>query len=370
MAYVFLFFSFVAGCVSFSFSSLCLTFALLSQKNVPEMSFVMSQEPFQKVIVKLAKGKTLKGKALVLLVCKVQEWSYLFQDCRGFQDTYINLQKQGLEFPPPTRELMEEQSRINARRIDIEVERKRLADPLRKLKDSVVLLQGNLRLVIEMLAAVDPMVEDVRASELIPPLLESIGKQRPRITELISSTQDEELMGMLLVVNDDINNTFEWYQQLLAGVRPEIPIARASRKDQVKEQPKEQPRAVQLQPPQSPPPALLAPHPTQTDDPFAVLARSRKARSSGVQQPPVQSPPSSPLDLLFSSSTSPSIPPPVLTPVVTQVSPYPFAGGASSGNISSNPSPSPFDVFLLANNNAAPPSSTPQSGGTGSNIFF
>lgn len=68
------------------------------------------------------------------MVCKVQEWSYLFQDCRGFQDTYIALQKQGLEFPPPTRELMEEQGRLNAHRIDVEAARKRLADPLRKLK--------------------------------------------------------------------------------------------------------------------------------------------------------------------------------------------------------------------------------------------
>ncbi len=43
------------------------------------MPAIMAGDTFQKALVKLAKGKTLKGKANVLLTAKVQEWSYLFQ---------------------------------------------------------------------------------------------------------------------------------------------------------------------------------------------------------------------------------------------------------------------------------------------------
>ncbi len=37
---------------------------------------------------------------------------------RAYQETYLALQKLGLEFPPPSRQLMEESSRLNARRIE------------------------------------------------------------------------------------------------------------------------------------------------------------------------------------------------------------------------------------------------------------
>src|SRR5690242_9069960 len=102
----------------------------------------------EQTIVKVAKGKTVKGRAWVLLVNKVQEWTYLYQNLKGFQDTYLALQKMGVDFPPPSQQLMQEQSRMNERRIDRLDERKKQEqqrppnpnDPQHKLKESLQLL--------------------------------------------------------------------------------------------------------------------------------------------------------------------------------------------------------------------------------------
>ena len=208
---------------------LCLHLLDFCLKNVtPQMGHVVARDGFQKVIVKLAKGKTVKGRAAILLVSKVQEWAYIFQNHKGFQETYIAMQRMGTEFPPPSRQLMEEQSRLNEQRIDRMNQRiareTEANDPNKKLKENLKLLQENVALCIDMIAAIDPKVENVRNNEIIPPLISSFEKQRIKIMELIGSVNnDEDLMLTLLAINDDINNALNWHLELTKGIRPHIP---------------------------------------------------------------------------------------------------------------------------------------------------
>ncbi len=259
---------------------------------------------FQKHIVRLGKGKTVKGKAAVLLVCKVQEWAYLFQNHKGFQETYIALQKQGHEFPPPSKELMVEQSRANERRL----EKKKMHPPApvtegqRRLRDQLVLLQENVGLVIEMMGAIDPAVEQVQRHELVGPLLESIGQQRPKLAELIGRENDEDTTGLLLAINDDINAAFGYYAMLCSGQRPHIPKKEDEEEASVSSP---APRMAQVVPEASP---AQVPAP---EDPFAALAKARhaKQRTSGVASSPAPSSNSSGggLDLLFASPAPPTV---------------------------------------------------------------
>ncbi len=298
-------------------------------KNVtPQMGHIMSKDSFQKHIVKLAKverkrrkfhfffliffvvfakGKTVKGRAMTLMVCKVQEWAYIFQNHKGFQETYIALQKQGHDFPPPSRELMMEQSRLNERRLERaaakRVEAANANDPLRRLKENLQLLRENLTLVIDILAAIDPATENVRNNELILPLLEPIGQQRSKIAELLGTVTDEETLLVLLDVNDDINAAFSYYNELLQGRRPYIPNrARDDQQPMASSPPQHNSSPISavvapgLPMPGAPPPytpsqpavplvQIQAPPPYQPpvaapspDDPFAALARARHAK--------------------------------------------------------------------------------------------
>lgn len=325
-------------------------------KNLhPNMGMVMAQDSFQKAIVKLAKGKTAKGRAAVLLVCKVQEWAYMFQNHRGFQETYLALQKMGFDFPPPTRELMEQQSRMNEERIrraeDKKAREKAANDPWKQMKDSLKLLHENVMLVKDMIYAVDvDRGEDVRQNELVAPLLESIGQHRKKIEELIGTVTDEDTLMMLLTVNDDINSAFDAYSDVVAGRRPqrrhdiESPSsasssARTSRSEPAPQSPvpsgpppvySAQAPVVAYGVPSGPPPvyaATLAPPPAYTsqpqvipvaqpqpvvdNDPFAALARARHAkeqqqRSQQSRPAPAPAPgsSSSSLDNLFLSTPS------------------------------------------------------------------
>jgi hypothetical protein len=324
---------------------LCLHLLDFMLKNVsPQMGHVMARDSFQvrnrrigfrvvsesdkqKHIVKLGKGKTVKGKAAVLLVCKVQEWAYLFQNHKGFQQTYIALQKQGHDFPPPSKELMVEQSRANEQRLDSQKRRQeqqqlQQSQPSQsfspnpsqsqrssvhgnegqiKLRNNLIQLRENIGLVVSMMQAVDPVTENVAQNELIGPLLESIGQQRPKIAELIGRDNEEETMELLLGINDEINTAFGYYQQLLRGERPVFAIPE-----------EDEPAVSSPQPPTSVPRASPAPisAPATPSDPFAALAQARhaKSRTSGAAAAPA---PAGSLDLLFGS--------PGPAPVVTHV---------------------------------------------------
>ena len=122
---------------------------------------------------------------------------------------------------------MEEQSRLNEQRIarmnERQARERSANDPHKKLKDNLKLLSENVSLAIDMIAAVDPATENVRQNEIIPPLVDSLAKQRGKMGEMIGQVADEDLLLMLLTINDDINNVVKWYEELCQGIKPYIP---------------------------------------------------------------------------------------------------------------------------------------------------
>lgn len=295
----------------------------------------------------------MKGRAATLMICKVQEWAYIFQNHKGFQETYIALQKQGHDFPPPSRELMMEQSRLNERRLEKQAaKRAEVAvanDPLRRLKENLQLLRDNLNLVMDMLAAIDPAKENVRNNELILPLLEPIGQQRSKIAELLGTVTDEETLLVLLDLNDDINDAFVQYNELLQGRRvvrhrEELEVSANSPASSppnnfplfappvMSSPPVVAATAAPPPPPYSANPLPPPPPYHQNDDPFAALAKARHAkdRTSGSATRPAPPPgaaaaPAQPVSALSSLDALFATPAPA--PTVTHI-PATYASSA------------------------------------------
>ncbi|KAJ6254508.1 tom1-like protein [Anaeramoeba flamelloides] len=92
----------------------------------------------------------------------------------------------------------------------IEIEKK-----LKKIKVKLGLLKELLMSIHES--------ENVSNDPLVGALIKKCKKHRDQLQKMVLSTQDEHLLGQILIMNDKLNNAIEWYTEMLdSDNKPEI----------------------------------------------------------------------------------------------------------------------------------------------------
>ncbi|XP_007231387.3 target of Myb protein 1-like isoform X1 [Astyanax mexicanus] len=86
-------------------------------------------------------------------------------------------------------------------------------DQKQKLSAELDLVKGNLTVMTEMLNQLKPGDSSPSDTELLQQLYSVCKSMQQRVVELIPRLSDEELIGELLVLNDDLNNAFIRYER-------------------------------------------------------------------------------------------------------------------------------------------------------------
>lgn len=87
-----------------------------------------------------------------------------------------------------------------------------------KLINDMNLVKGNINFTNEMIDTTKP--EDLKTDHTLKDLVKTLTDMEPKLYELISTIENEEVMKVCLLVNDDLHKTFARYQKLMAGKQP------------------------------------------------------------------------------------------------------------------------------------------------------
>ncbi|XP_026869242.2 target of Myb protein 1-like isoform X2 [Electrophorus electricus] len=175
----------------------------------------------------------------------IQAWADAFRNTpslAGVVSVYDDLRKRGLEFPmtdldalspihTPSRSIPEDRTsapsvpvsavcrtrapiptptptpQANGSAVPLSREQKQ------KLRAELDLVKGNLTVMTEMLNQLKPGESSPSDLELLQQLNSVCKSMQQRVVELIPRLCEEELIGELLVVNDDLNNAFIRYER-------------------------------------------------------------------------------------------------------------------------------------------------------------
>ncbi|XP_060081789.1 TOM1-like protein 2 isoform X2 [Ylistrum balloti] len=86
-------------------------------------------------------------------------------------------------------------------------------DQMSKLKSELSVVQGNIRVMGEMLSELSPTNVDPSDLELLQELNRTNRQMQQRLVDLLDKIANEEITNELLRVNDDINNVFLRYER-------------------------------------------------------------------------------------------------------------------------------------------------------------
>ncbi|KAM6957112.1 target of Myb1 membrane trafficking protein [Aplochiton taeniatus] len=84
---------------------------------------------------------------------------------------------------------------------------------IKKLKEDLGVVQGNLMLMSDMMSQLDPVSTTSTDAELLQELYSVCKNMQDKIVELVPRLSEEKLIEELLAANDDINTTFNRYQR-------------------------------------------------------------------------------------------------------------------------------------------------------------
>ncbi|XP_042613394.1 TOM1-like protein 2 isoform X2 [Cyprinus carpio] len=82
-----------------------------------------------------------------------------------------------------------------------------------KLRSELDLVKGNLSVMTEMLNHIKPGETSASDAELLQQLYSVCKQMQQRVVELIPNLSEDEMIGELLQVNDDLNNAFIRYER-------------------------------------------------------------------------------------------------------------------------------------------------------------
>ncbi|XP_017477617.1 PREDICTED: TOM1-like protein 2 [Rhagoletis zephyria] len=178
----------------------------------------------------------------------IQSWAEAFHgqtDLQGVSAVYNELRSKGVEFPkstvepkvpihtpqrsisapPPQRQTAMPASAVTAPPPSTgasEIYPIHLSpEQLNKLKNELEVVQGNMKVLSEMLTEMKPGEEHRDDWELLLELYGTCQSMQKRIVELIEKVANEEVTNELLRINDELNNLFmrfERYQKKRASV--------------------------------------------------------------------------------------------------------------------------------------------------------
>ncbi|GAA6094728.1 target of Myb protein 1-like isoform X4 [Tachysurus ichikawai] len=256
----------------------------------------------------------------------IQAWADAFRNVpslSGVVSVYDDLKKRGLEFPmtdldalspihTPIRSIQENNApahtaepamhtsnvestqtshvpQANGAPAPISPEQKQ------KLRSELDLVKGNLTVMTEMLNQLRPGESSSTDTELLRQLYSVCKNMQNRIVELIPSLSEEELIGELLVINDDLNNAFiryERFERLSTVQRPSTDQQVTENLLDINLAPAPAPANQTLFPPVSQPVTQPTSNPIMTaaagdDDEFDMFAQTR-GRSLAEQRKSVR----------------------------------------------------------------------------------
>jgi hypothetical protein len=82
------------------------------------------------------------------------------------------------------------------------------------------LVKGNINLTNEIIDSSKP-ADLSKGDNPINDLVRTLKDMEPKLFELVSTLEDEEMMKVCLLVNDDLHKTFARYDKLKKGKKPE-----------------------------------------------------------------------------------------------------------------------------------------------------
>ncbi|XP_016364939.1 target of Myb protein 1 isoform X2 [Sinocyclocheilus rhinocerous] len=161
----------------------------------------------------------------------IQAWADAFRNnpsLSGVVNVYEDLRRRGLEFPmtdldslspihtpnrvssssvSPSQSSSSPATQSEGQRSPASPEEKR------KLRSELDLVKGNLSIMTEMLNHVKPGETSASDAELLQQLYSVCKQMQQRVVELIPNLSEDEMIGELLLVNDDLNNAFIRYER-------------------------------------------------------------------------------------------------------------------------------------------------------------
>ncbi|XP_039512519.1 target of Myb protein 1-like isoform X2 [Pimephales promelas] len=87
------------------------------------------------------------------------------------------------------------------------------AEEKQKLRSELDLVKGNLTVMTDMLNHVQPGETSASDAELLQQLHSVCKQMQQRVVELIPNLSEDEMIGELLLINDDLNNAFIRYER-------------------------------------------------------------------------------------------------------------------------------------------------------------
>ena len=86
------------------------------------------------------------------------------------------------------------------------------------------LVKGNINLTNMMLDTAKPSDAESEDNP-ITDLVRALKAMEPKLFELVATLDNEEMLKVCLLVNDDLHKTFQRFEKLKKGKKPEIFIA-------------------------------------------------------------------------------------------------------------------------------------------------
>ena len=90
---------------------------------------------------------------------------------------------------------------------------KNLAPKYQKVVGEMNLLKGNINFTNEIMDTCTCKA-DVRDNETLIDLLKALKEMEPKLFELIQSAEEEDIMAICLLVNEDMQKTFQRFKTL------------------------------------------------------------------------------------------------------------------------------------------------------------
>ncbi|RMX49605.1 hypothetical protein pdam_00003011 [Pocillopora damicornis] len=205
----------------------------------------IAKKDFLDELVKILSPKTnppqiVREKILSL----IQDWADAFRgspELTNVIETYESLRAQGLEFPaknldtlspiytpqrtqperpapapsrlppsqPPVPQLVQSMRPMQAPSGPVVP----TPEQLGKISSEIDIVNGNINVMSEMLTEMTPGQEEAGDLQLLQELNRTCRAMQQRVLELIERVANEEVVGMLLSVNDDLNNVFIRYDR-------------------------------------------------------------------------------------------------------------------------------------------------------------
>ena len=158
------------------------------------------------------------------IVYLIQKWGLRFESQHDrlplFFDVYSALLKTGVQFPPPPSPVQTSPAKPEPKpapsggvpSLD------RIPKKYHKLIGDMNLVKGNINLTNEIIDSIPPGERD---NETLNDLFSTLQQMEPKLFNLISQIECEEVLQVTLLVNDDLQKTFKRYHAVKDGRKPE-----------------------------------------------------------------------------------------------------------------------------------------------------